>query len=145
MKNKRGWVEILEAFFAALLITAVLLLAINNSNSQQNDSSQLVYNSQIFILRTIQLNDTLRNEIINVADSTLPINSDNSSFPTDINSTIASLTPGQLACGAEICQTNDTCNFWQSINKDIYVQNILITATLQGYDPKKLKLFCWLK
>ncbi len=146
MKNKRGWIRIVEAFLSVLLITVVLFLVVNQQNVQQNDSSPKIYNYEIYILRLIELNDTLRNEIISVSNSVLPATSDNSTtFPSDVANQISIATPSALVCAAEICYTNSTCNFWQIMNKDIYAQRIFITSTLQNYNPKQFKLFCWPK
>ncbi len=144
MKNKRGWIRIVEAFLSILLVAAVLVIVVNQQNIQQNDSSPKIYNYEIYILRTIELNDTLRSEIIGISNSLLPSTSDNyTTFPADVKNQIATIAPSALLCAAEICYTNSTCNFWQSISKDVYAQRIFITSTLQTYSPKQLKLFCW--
>jgi hypothetical protein len=144
MKNKRGWQKIVEAFLSILLIAGVLILVINQQNMQPSDSSSKFYNYEIYIIRGIEFNDSLRNEIISV--SSLPSTSNNSAtFPPDVNTQINATIPGSLLCAAEICNTNSTCGFWDNINKDVYAQRIFITSSLQSYNPEQLKLFCWLK
>ena len=144
--NKRGWIRIVEAFLSVLLITVVLVLVVNNQQTSQQDSSPKVYNYEIYILRLIELNDTLRSEIINVSNSVMPATSDNSTtFPSDVINQINLAAPGALTCSAEICSTNSTCGFWLIMNKDIYAQRIFITSNLTTYNPRQLKLFCWPK
>jgi hypothetical protein len=145
MKNKKGWQKIVEAFLSVLLIAAVLVLVINQQNTKPSDSSSRFYNYETYIIRGIEFNDTLRNEIIGVSGSALPLTSDNQSFPLDVKNQILATAPSSLLCAAEICYTNSTCDFWQNINKDVYAQKIFITSSLQTYNPEQLKLFCWLK
>ncbi len=147
MNNKRGWMKIIEAFSAILIIWVVLLTVISNSEIKKHDISTKVYNEEILTLRKIQLNTTLRQEIINV--NSLPINSNENSFPLAIKSTITSNTPVFLSCLSQICSPEDDCVIEDSTslpdNKDIYVQSVIITSTVNTYAPKKLKLFCWMK
>ena len=141
-KNKRGWIEIVEAFFSIMLIMAILVLAINKSNNQQSDVSSGIYGSENHILSSVQLNDTLRGEIIGISDSLLPVGWNSSSFPSDVKSGISSLTPGSLNCEAVVCTPGDTCSFDTGFSGSIYAQSIIITSTLQSYDPKELKILC---
>lgn len=145
--NNRGWIRIVEAFLAIFLIASVVVLTINQQKVQ-NDPTPRVYGYEIYILRGIELNDSLRNSIIGVSDSIIPVNSDNQTyFPSDVRNYIGNATRVQssLSCVSEICFTNSTCAFWQSLGKDIYAQKIFISSTLQTYNPRQLKLFCWFK
>lgn len=146
IKDRKGWIRIVEAFLSVLLVTIVLVLVVNQQNTNQADSSPRIYNYEIYTLRLIELNDTLRSEIINVGDSVLPSTSNNSTtFPSDVINQINAVIPGALSCGAEICSTSSPCSFWQIINKDVYAQRIFITSNLTTYNPRQLKLFCWPK
>jgi hypothetical protein len=145
MKNKKGWIMIVEAFVAILLIGAVLVVILNQQNSKTNDPTSSVGNYENYILRTIELNDSMRGELINIDNSNLPVNWSTSNFPSDIEKTITNLTLNSLVCQAQICLTNDTCKFESKVDKDVYVQSIFITATDSNYNPRQLKLFCWTK
>lgn len=143
--KKKGWIRIIEAFFAILLVIIILILVVNKQDTQKKDNSPIIYNSEIFIIRSVQLNNTIRKDILNVNDATLPINSDNESFLQNVKQEIILKTPGYLTCDVQICKVDSICNYWKNINKEIYAQSTLITATLKDYNPKKLKLFCLLK
>ncbi len=145
MKNKRGWMKIIEAFSAVLIIWVVLLTVISNSEIKKHDISTKVYNEEILILRKIQLNSTLRQEIIDAKPT--PISSEDSKFPTGVKTTITSNTPIFLTCLAQICLPESDCLIKSGAptDKDIYVQSVIITSTVNTYAPKKLKLFCWMK
>ena len=148
-KSRKGWIRIVEAFLAILLVVSVLILVVNQEKKGSNDdASSRIYGYEIYILRGIELNNTLRNSVLNVNDSIISVISDNESFfPADVKNFIigASMVQGALNCGAEICFTNGTCGFWKSIGKDLYAQRIFISSNLTVYNPRQLKVFCWLK
>ena len=64
MINKKGWIRIIEAFVAILLVAGVVLVVVGRGNFQREDISQIFHDAEFSILREIQLNDTLRNEIL---------------------------------------------------------------------------------
>jgi hypothetical protein len=148
-KNSRGWIRVVEAFLAILLVTSVIVLVVNQeTRSKNNIDSSRVYGYEIYLLRGIELNDTLRTSVLNVNDSIIPVISDNESyFPANVSNFItnAGQVQGALECGAEICFTNSSCGFWKSIGKDLFAQRIFISSNLTVYNPRQLKIFCWLK
>lgn len=93
------------------------------------------------MLRSVELNETLRREIL---DNTLiiPVNWSGGNFPVNLKNKIANLTPNYLSCEAQICRTNDTCNLGGEISTEIYAQRIFIASTYGSYNPRQLKLFC---
>ena len=141
MKQKKGWIRIIEAFVTILLITGILLIVLNKGYISKNDNSQKIYENEQGILREIQLNNSLRQEILNMG--VLPVEWNN--FPENIKNKIISETPSYLNCEAKICGANEICVLSEISNEDIYVQKTIITATLEKYNPRQLKLFCWRK
>jgi len=144
-KNKKGWIKIVEAFTSILLIAGILLIILNRVDVTI-DISQQIYDSEYAILREIQLNDSLRDEILSL---TIPLDGieDNSpGFPKEINVTIDKRKPDHLGCEAKICQIDGNCILnLPPINRDIFVQSAIITANLDTYSRRELKLFCWNK
>lgn len=147
IENKRGWMKIIEAFSAILIIWIVLLTIINKNDIREHDISTKAYNGEILVLRMIQLNTTLREQVI--SSTNLPLNSLENNFPSEVNSTITTKIPVFLSCLAQICTLENDCTFESQANlpkdKDIYVQGVIITSTASTYAPKNLKLFCWMK
>ena len=141
MKSKKAWIRIVEAFTTILLITGVLLIVLNKGYLPKEDISQGIYEEQQWILREIQLNDSLRESVLSFDLNSLPIEWDN--FPQDLKDKIISKTPGDLECIAKICNINEICVLSEISDKDIYAQKVIITATLEKYSPRQLKLFCW--
>ena len=141
MKNRRGWIRIVEAFVAVLLITGVLLVIINEGYIGKKDISSKVYEIESSILREIQLNSSLRDEILEA--SGLPVNWDDSDFPEGVKDKINERTPEYLSCQAKICELESTCILDGNYEEDIYAESALITANLETFSPRQLKLFCF--
>jgi hypothetical protein len=140
IKNKKGWVELVEVFIAILLLTGVLLVVIESTSPQDDETASKIYEKEISILRTIELNNTLRTEILG---SGLPLEWDDfGSDLTLLKNTIISLTPLNLECRAKICELNDACTSEEFLKKSVYVKFLVISADLDNYSPRKLKLYC---
>jgi len=137
IENKSGWMRIVEAFIMILLITGVFLIITDRESPK--DFSEEIYEMEQGILRGIQLNNSLRDSILNVVN--LPIELE--AFPGNLKEEIISKTPSYLECKSKICTLNDDCLLSNSVAQNIYTQEIIITATLEKYNPRKLKLFCW--
>jgi hypothetical protein len=144
IKNKRGWIEILEAFISIMLVAAVILIAISKGNISE-DVSEKIYKVEISILREIQTNDELRAEIGSLDNSTMPLSWDN--FPAEVKAKIVERTPNYLECIGRICNLDNTCNFDGTVQqKNVYSESVIISSTiLYGVVYRKLNLFCWQK
>lgn len=139
--KKRGWIKIIEAFVMVLLITGVLLVVLNKEYLLKNDNSQKIYEDEQGILREIQLNDSLRAEILNIG--ILPVEWGNVSV--NVKNKIISETKSYLNCEVKICDVNKICALNVTSGENIYVQSAIITSILEKYNPRQLKLFCWRK
>lgn len=140
MKDKRGWIRIVEAFTAVLIIIGVVLVILDQGYERE-DPSERVYEIENAILKEIQLNDSLRNETIS-ATGPLPINWTNVNFPSMIKDKINEK-PAYLNCTAQICEIADDCVLNNLPEQNVYVRSVAITSTLTAYDARQLKLFCW--
>jgi len=139
-KNKKGWIRIVEAFISVLLIAGVLLVVIDKGYVGKSDISQKVYKLELSILRSAQLDETLRSQILS---ATPPVSWDDDLFPLNLKDRIDNRIPSYLICQAKICAIDDICALDNYFQKDIYAQAVVIAANLSEYDPKQLKLFCW--
>lgn len=142
MKSKRGWIRIVEAFSALILIIIVLLIFMNKGIVKKDYSNE-IYEIQIKIEREIQTNENLRNLIVNIEPKNLPLNWEN--FPDEVKQKIIQETPSELICEASICEMDKICVLENYPKKEVYVENVAITANQIKYSPKQLKLFCWRK
>ena len=143
MKNKKGWIRLVEAFIAIILIGGILSIVIGERSVEKDFSSE-VYNKENLILKKIQLNDTLRTSILSVDAESLPVSLDD--FPIDIKNEINGKIPADLNCFAKICALNDICLFpelGEENDVEVYAKSIVIAADDVTYAPRQLKLFCW--
>ncbi len=145
--NKKGWLKIVEASLAILIIIGVILFVLNKTNILREDISSRVYDTQLSILREIEHNDDFRQKILSIQNTDLPIkwNDFQSEGLEDLQNKIKNRVPDYLICEAKICTPNDFCNIDDLQEKNIYSQAIIISATNVIYSPKQLKLFCWVK
>ena len=143
--NKKGWIRIAEAFTAILLLMGAAIIVIG-IGVQREDTSKEVYDIEMFILKDIQLNNTLRSEILTTSGTIeweeLP---PSPPFPAETKNKIIAKTPEGIECFAKICPPEDVCLWGEESEKNVYAQSILITSTLTNFNPRQLKLFCWEK
>lgn len=141
MANKRGWIKIIEAFVSVMLILGVALVVIAQNSNFQDDISEEVYDAEVGILRGVQINSSLRSQVLEV--ETLPVELGGAGFPSGVKSKIEELIPVYLNCTAKICELDDTCVPEVEASNDIYAQSVMISSDLEIFAPRQLKLFCW--
>ena len=145
VKDKRGFIRILEAFISILLITGVILIVINKGYLKRTNITSQVYDVGVSILREVELDEGLRSVILEIDNTELPVNWDDPRFPEEIETKVLERTPENLNCISNICKLDSICGMETYIEKDVYVQSVAIAANLDIYQPKKIKLFCWVK
>jgi len=134
MRNKRGWIRVVEAFIAITMIFAALLIIISRQ-SQQEDYTEEIIKLQSSIINQISQNDILRSEILG----------------NNISGTekyIISAIPRNINFSVNICPYLYVCpiNYSYTLNRDIYSEEVLIAANLTYFNEtnaKKLKIFFW--
>lgn len=152
--NNRGWIRIVEAFFSLLLIAGVFLIVLNKGYIGGSDISSRVYDLQLSVLREIELNDNLRQQVLaaeragcdGVCDDPLTstgLEEDGEGFPSAVTTKINERMPDSFNCKSKICKIDVICELEEYIDQDVYAQAVAITATLEEYDPRQLKMFCW--
>jgi hypothetical protein len=142
--KKRGWIRIVEAFVAILLITGVLLFVLQKGYIGR-DISDKIYSMQLGVLREIQLDENLRIEILEI--SSIPIQSNSNDFPINVTDKINEALGEILDCQAKICELDKICVLDEYREEDIYSQSVSITASpfIEEFSPKQLKIFCSLR
>jgi len=136
-KDVKGWIRILEAFLAIMIIMGSLLIIISRQPKNIGVSDD-IYEKQRQILEIISKNETLRTEVL-FGDSNSLV----------LNDVVKKLSPVSWNYSLNICALNEICpnlaNNGNYISTDVYATEILITSNLTEYAPKKLKLFVWRK
>lgn len=138
--NNKGWIRIIEAFIAILLITTVALIVINKGYIGRTDKSSKVYDAQIAALREIELDQELR-DLILMSDA--PVGGED--VPEEVRQRLDARLPESLQCSPRICVLDQICSLEDyPETEEVYAQAIAVTANLSEYDPKQLKIFCWI-
>ena len=157
-REKKGWIKIVEAFVSILLVVGVLLIVINKGYIGR-DVSLEIYEAELSILRGIQVDDSLRNDILVSNKSGYDSSVDESPLPIDweyfdnneqrmlqgVKDKINEQVPDYLECKAKICELSDVCLLDEITENEIYTQHATITANYAVFSPRQLKLFCWIK
>jgi hypothetical protein len=141
IKNKKGFLRILEAFIAVLLIAGVLLFVINRGNNNKDSLEESIFEIEKSILKEISQNDPLRRAI-------LEYNGTQNTFYDLKVFAINKIDTQRFAIEFNICPLDQVCGLPQGIqypNADVYSQSVPIASDLQGYNPKVVKIFVWEK
>ena len=129
LSDKKGWLRILEAFIAVILIAIVLIVIISRQNGEGNADE--IYKLQKTILNEVAKNNELRQAVL---DGNI----------TPVNESISERIPKIFDLEVKICEVDEVCA--PSIyREEVYAEEIVIMGTLGEYSPKKLKLFMWQK
>lgn len=140
-KNKKGWIKIVESSTSVLLIAMILLILISDIDLSV-DTSQQIYDVEYSILRRIQLDKDLRNDVLTIPS--LPVEEGDDDFPTMVSDLITNRKPNYLDCKAKICEIKENCVLDDTVEgEEIFVQSALISANSGNYGLRRIKLFCW--
>lgn len=139
MRNKRGWLKIVEAFFAILLIAGVLAFVLSKGYLKFGGTdAEKIQEIELSVLREIELNDEFRGKILRVN-----LYEGAGAVPEDIKEKINSRMPDYLECESKLCQLNMTCSLSKYVDKEVYANSVVIAAENTIYYPRLLKIFCW--
>jgi hypothetical protein len=127
MKNKRGWIRIVEAFIAVLLVMIVMLSIYSRpAATNRSDEIQKMISA---ILDEASNDNQLRQEVLD----------GNSAGVTTF---VSERLPNIMNFTVKICEVEDICNL-PDYKENVYADERIISATVKTYNPKKLKLFVW--
>jgi len=137
MNSKRGWLRIVEAVIGIMIIAGILL-AIYARGVEVKDISEEVYELQIRVLEDVVVDEILRGQILENEGDT---ESSLEGFIVDEN-----YFPAHLGFEIRVCEINAVCNVVSApVDRDIYVEERIVSADLTQYSPKKVRLFVWEK
>jgi hypothetical protein len=151
LNQKRGWIRIVEAFVAIMLIMGVALVVISQGYFSSGDTSEKIYDAQKAVLRQIELDDSLRESILTATPDTGSGKPGYYIVPTGVNATINNYLQdyAYLECVTLICDLDIVCSLdpfpEKAKGKDVYAQPVAITSTLNTFELRQIKLFCWVK
>lgn len=142
---------ILEATISVLIISGVLIVVYSQQTQRGISPAEFYDSLQGQILADVSASSALRLNVLNVVD-------DEEGDPNfdDLNSFIGGKIPDGFGYSIRVCELEDPVapckmddvTFIATMDKDIYVEEIIIGAELGSghdavYKPKKLRLFVW--
>ena len=150
MRNKRGWMRILEATIAVLIVAGVLVVVYSRQEIRGVDQTDYFYNLQRQILMDVSSRSNLRLAVLkteNVNDDYFDVVNDfiRLRIPEAFNYTIRIC---ELTSPPTPCKINDD-DYIATLDKDVFVEEVVISSDLgnqrgeEYYAPKKLRLFVW--
>lgn len=164
MRNKRGWIRILEATISVLIISSAMLLIYSQHPYREQSAGDYIYDLEWEILDDIASSVSLRLVIldrINLDPNPPYYEIENDAY-RDLDDFIASKIPTSFGYVFRICElpTSDTiedatfCKMKEqdllaSREYDVFVRDVIISAELGEdkndveYNPRKVRLFVW--
>ena len=128
--DKKGFIRIIEAIFAIMIIMGAVLIVISK-NVQTSDISEAAHEKQRYILDVIANDEQIREQIIN--------------NQTDLaNDFIRKNLPNSWNFETCITEIDRICNPVTVEDRDIYVSESIISSSLnQRTKSKKFRFFIW--
>lgn len=136
-KNKKGWIKIVEAFLAILLLMGILLVVVGKEDVDFG-KEKIINQVQSDFLQKIQVNNSFRFAILELGS--LPVNSNESEFPENLKNYFLEEFED---CFMNICLPEDVCTLDFESEGEIYSKEILINSYEDIYSPKKVKIICY--
>ncbi|RZB30302.1 MAG: hypothetical protein SRB1_02582 [Desulfobacteraceae bacterium Eth-SRB1] len=149
--GKRGWMLIMEATIAMIIISGALIAVYSQQTDRGVDPVEYYDSLQGQILADVSGRSDLRLNVLNVEEEDFG----DGNF-TALNDFIGGKIPEGFGYSIRVCRLGDDadhCNmrapvFIATMDEDIYVEEIIVSAEVgEGtdaiYNPKKLRLFVW--
>jgi len=149
-KNKRGWMRILEATIAVMLVSGVLIVVYSTQVDKGIAPAEYFFSLQKGILADVSSRSDLRLAILNTYNDE-DLNDGNFSI---ISEFIASRVPDAFGYSLRVCNLGDHCkmnsaDYINTLDKEVFVEEIIVSSELGNgenavYDkPKKFRFFIW--
>ncbi len=138
MVNKRGWLRILEAVMAVMILGSIILVVFNRQVPNINQTDY-ISDIQTGVLSKILSNLTLYNFVLAGDELALEDFVNTSVLNTQLNHSvrICDLTNPVTSCILEESISDIL------VDHDVYVKEVIVSANLTTYSPKKVRLFTW--
>jgi len=153
--NKKGFLRIVEAFIAILIIAGVLLFLYTSKAPKVNDE-EIIYPIIRVALKEITTDNELRNAVLNVG----MLNEGGRNYVTSyakLSDSFKSSIPPDYGYYFSVCDIEDICGLEDADDEliekkadgDVFSDYVVIFTTPDDssgeLNPKKLRLFIWEK
>ncbi|MEX0921127.1 MAG: hypothetical protein WDZ62_02590 [Candidatus Pacearchaeota archaeon] len=137
IKNKKGWIKIVESFLAILLVAGIVIVVVGGENTEEDFSEIKIMQSSI--LMEIRMDNSIRGEIIETGGE---VSWEDVQFPNSIKNKVIDATPISFECEGKICDPGEDCSIEEK-DSNIFSKSSIIFADIDNYNPRVLKLYCW--
>jgi low affinity Fe/Cu permease len=138
MVNKRGWIRIVEASLAIMIVLGVLLVL----NARTKTITTIDLSEKISpLLEEIASNETLREEIVGVEQSNI------AGVEAEIKNFLSKrINNPSLDYSIRVCMMDDVfCPLSPLPEGEVYAGERIVSSTLREINPRRLKVFIWVK
>lgn len=137
-EDKRGWLRIVEASLAVMMVLSSLLIINNNIRQKQEIALDESFYS---LLQKIAENSTLRGGILSYNYSNPSNAAGNYQIINNINQFIAGeIKDKEINYSISICSPNEPCNLETNISGEVYSVERIITTNLTNPEIKEKKM-----
>ena|SRR3989344_4142891 len=141
--NKRGFLRIIEAAVAVMLVAGVLLFFISKQVNLGDQTQNKILDNENIILNEISQSSDFRNIVLQQQEDVEISNNTIESGLSSIYNYARQRMPPQLNIKLKICSLNVVCGLNNYPQVNVYSQSIAITSNVTTYNPKQLKMFAW--
>ncbi len=136
LRNKRGWLRILEATIAVLIVTGVMIAVYSKQGNREPRFDDYLNNLGEKILLDISSDRVLRGYVLS-GDNVSLISYVTTKIPPNFEFSLKLCTLG------DPCKLSDDDEIQATKGKDVFSKSTIIAADSKSYNPKELKLFMW--
>jgi hypothetical protein len=143
-KNKRGWITVLEATIAVMLVSGVLVVVYTKQGTDDSPIQDYIFSLQKQVLSDIAFRADLRAHVLEKNE-------------TALNDFVSSKVPPAYRYSLKICELDSTIDHCklnttevtETREKNIFSDEIIISSDLGDgtsapiYSPMKARLFIW--
>ncbi|MBT6689852.1 hypothetical protein HN903_00835 [archaeon] len=149
--KKRGWIRILEATIAVLIVSASMIVVYSQNPSSGQETEDVVYDLQREVLSDIGMDSDLRLAALRVEEET----SDDYNYIV-LNDFVREKISDAFGYLLRVCDLDDpdfckmdTYFYKFTVDFDVFVEDVVVFSELgdgegeEVYSPKKVRLFFW--
>jgi hypothetical protein len=133
--NKRGWMRIMEATIAVMIVSGVMVSVYSSQSSSGGGAEEYYEGLQKEVILDISSRADLRNDVLDGEMGELIIFTDNN-IPTTSDYFL------KICDLGEVCKMDEEV-FISTVDKDVYVEETVVSSTLEEYKPSIFKFFIW--
>ena len=144
MRNNRGWIRILEATIAVMIVAGVLVVIYAGQVSRGMAPADYFHSLQRQILTDVSSSSDLRLLVLSGDEVGLGVFVADK-IPDAFGHYLRICVLGDVT---DFCKINDVGVVAEIKDKDVFVEEIIVSADLgdgsnSEYSPKKVRLFVW--